>query len=69
MHVLQPKHTKLKQEEIKKLLEKYNISANQLQKIKVTDPALPNGCIPGDVLKIERKIGEKIEVYYRMVVP
>ena len=39
MHILQPKHTKMKAEEVKDLLEKYNISLSQLPKIKSTDPA------------------------------
>ena len=39
MHVLQPKHTKLKAEEVDKLLLDLNISLTQLPKIKITDPA------------------------------
>lgn len=69
MHVLQPKHIKLKPEEVKKILEKYNISLSQLPKIRVDDPALPQGCVPGDVIKIEREENEKIQSYYRVVVP
>jgi DNA-directed RNA polymerase subunit H len=68
MHILQPKHTKLKPDEVKKLLDKYNISLSQLPKIRVDDPALPEGCTPGDVFKIERKEGDKLIVYYRVVV-
>jgi DNA-directed RNA polymerase subunit H (RpoH/RPB5) len=67
MHVLQPKHTKLKPEEVKKLLEKYNLSVSQLPKIKLSDPAVPEGCENGDVLKIERKEEDKVHVYYRAV--
>lgn len=67
MHVLQPKHTKLKSDEVKSLLEKYNISLAQLPKIKHTDPALPEGFTAGEVIKIERKEGDKINVYYRVV--
>jgi DNA-directed RNA polymerase subunit H (RpoH/RPB5) len=67
MHVLQPKHTKLKPEEVKKLLEKYNLSVSQLPKIKLSDPAVPEGCESGNVLKIERKEEDKIYVYYRAV--
>lgn len=67
MHTLQPKHAKLKQEEVKELLEKYNISLSQLPKIKSTDPAAPEGCIAGEVLKIERKDEDQINVYYRVV--
>ena len=69
MHTLQPKHIKLKQEEIKKLLEKYNISKSQLPKIRVDDPALPEGSIAGDVIKLERIEDNKVNSYYRMVVP
>ncbi len=67
MHILQPKHTKLKPEEVKKLIEKYNLSISQLPKIKLTDPTVPEGGIIGDILKIERKDEDKINVYYRVV--
>jgi len=67
MHILQPKHTKLKEDEIKKLLDKYNISISQLPKIKFNDPSVPEGCEKGEILKIERKDGEKIHLYYRVV--
>ena len=68
MHVLQPKHVKLKSEEVKKLIEKYNISLSQLPKIRKTDPVLPEGTNIGDVFKIERFEGGKSVVYYRVVV-
>ena len=68
MHVLQPKHTVLKKEEVTKLLEKFNISLAQLPKIKITDPALPEKAGIGDVLKIERKDEDQIHEYYRVVV-
>lgn len=67
MHILQPKHTKLKPEEVKKLLDKFNITLLQLPKIKSNDPAIPEGCVKGDVVKIERKEDDKIYVYYRVV--
>lgn len=67
MHVLQPKHTKLKQEEVDKLLLKLNISLTQLPKIKITDPGLPEGSEIGDVIKIERLTDSKIITYYRVV--
>lgn len=67
MHILQPKHTKLKQNEVKDLLEKYNISVSQLPKVKSTDPSIPEGLVRGEVLKIERKDGDKINVYFRVV--
>jgi len=67
MHILQPKHTKLKAIEVKNLVEKYHIAISQLPKIKQTDQAVPEGAIKGDVLKIERKEEDKINVYYRVV--
>ena len=67
MHILQSKHVKLKSEEVKALLEKYNISLTQLPKIKSDDPALPVGCQPGDAIKIERKEDDRVRVYYRVV--
>ncbi|MAG27561.1 DNA-directed RNA polymerase subunit H [Candidatus Pacearchaeota archaeon] len=68
MHILQPKHTKLKLDEVTKLLEKYNTSLAQLPKIKEGDAGLPEGVVKGDVVKIERKDGDKINMYYRVVV-
>ena len=68
MHALQPKHTKLKPEEVKKILEKYNMTVSQLPKIKNSDSGVPEDCQTGDVLKIERKEEEKIITYYRVVV-
>jgi len=68
MHVLQPKHSKLKSEEVTKLLEKYNISLTQLPKIKFNDPGLPENCEVGNVIKIERKEKGKIIEYFRVVV-
>ncbi len=68
MHILQPKHTKLKEKEVEELFSKYNISFSQLPKIKITDPALPDGCSVGDVIKIERKDEQGTYVYFRAVV-
>ena len=68
MHVLQPKHTKLKAEEVDKLLSDLNISLAQLPKIKITDPALPEGCEISDVIKIEFADEDEVKhVYYRVV--
>ena len=69
MHTLQPKHTKLKPDEVKKLLIKYNISLSQLPKLRIDDPAIPEGSNIGDVFKIERKDGDKILNYFRVIVP
>lgn len=67
MHILKPKHIKLKPEEVKKIVDKYNVSVSQLPKIRRDDPTIPEGCVPGDVLKIERKNEDEINVYYRVV--
>ena len=67
MHILQPKHRKLKEEETKILCDKYNISISQLPKIKFTDASVPENCDVGDILKIERKVDDKIKIYYRVV--
>ena len=55
MHVLQPKHIKLKPEEVDKLLSKLNISLAQLPKIKITDPLLPEDCDISNGIMIERE--------------
>jgi len=68
MHILQPKHIKLNQEEIKKLLQELNVSLSQLPKIKAEDKALPKECKIGDIIKIERAFGENKINYYRVVV-
>jgi len=68
MHALQPKHNKLKSDEIKQLLEKYNVSVSQLPKIRSDDPNLPQGCQTGDVVKIERVFRDKSRIYFRVVV-
>lgn len=68
MHILQPKHLKLPEKEAQELLLKLNISKAQIPKILATDPALPQGCLVGDIIKIERKEGDKVYPYYRVVV-
>lgn len=68
MHILQPKHVKLKPEEVKKLLEKYNISISQLPMIKVSDSALRGECVRGDVVRIERREGDKTITVFRVVI-
>lgn len=67
MHILQPKHTKLSTNEVEKLLTELNISLAQLPKIKIIDPALPEGCEISDVVKIERVVEGKKTFYYRVV--
>ena len=68
MHILQPKHTKLSEKEMEELLSKLNISKAQLPKILLTDPALPPGCQIGDIVKIERKEEDKVNLYYRVII-
>jgi len=68
MHILQPKHIKLSEEQAQEVLDKLNISKNQLPKILSSDAALPEGCIVGDVIRIERKDGDEMNLYFRVVV-
>lgn len=68
MHVLAPKHTKLSPEEAAKVLDKFNIALAQLPKISKKDPAIPQDCVTGDVVKIERENSGTKEVYYRVVI-
>ncbi len=69
-HKLVPKHIIMKENEIKDLTTKYNVSLKQLPKISRNDPVIVNlGAKPKDVIKIIRKsttAGES--VYYRAVV-
>jgi DNA-directed RNA polymerase subunit H (RpoH/RPB5) len=67
-HILQPKHTKLSEKEAEELLRKINVSRAQIPKILMNDPALPEGCEVGNLIKIERRNEEKTSVYYRVVV-
>jgi DNA-directed RNA polymerase subunit H (RpoH/RPB5) len=68
MHILQPKHTKLKDSEKEEILKKFNVSLTQLPKINITDVNLPEGCEISDIIKIERVSldGSKSE-YFRVV--
>jgi len=64
MHILVPKHIILSQKEEEELLKVLNISKSQLPKIIIDDPALPEGVVVGNIVKILRKDG----VYYRVVI-
>lgn len=68
MHILQSKHSKLNEKQAEELLKKLNISKAQLPKILSSDPGLPENCQIGDIIKIERKQGGKINLYYRVIV-
>ena len=67
MHILQSKHSKLNEKESAELLASLNISKSQLPKILSTDPALPEGCFTGNIIKIERKEEENTFIFYRVV--
>ena len=64
MHILQPKHEKMSETEVEKLVAKLNIALSQLPKISKKDAALPEGCETGNVIKISRPG----EIYYRVVI-
>lgn len=68
MHILQPKHIKISEKESEELLAKLNISKVQLPKILLNDSALPENCSVGDIIKIERKEGKGVNLYFRVVV-
>jgi DNA-directed RNA polymerase subunit H len=69
-HELIPKHEIMVEDELKSVLNKYQIEKEQLPKLKVSDPiALEIGASVGDVVKIMRNsqtAGEAI--YYRLVI-
>jgi len=60
----------MKEEEVKKLLERYGITKKQLPKILTTDPVVKAlGAKVGDVIEIERKSPVAgVTKYYRVVV-
>ena len=69
MHILQSKHVKINEKESEEILNKLNVSKAQLPKILSSDPALPEGCEIGDIIKIERKdVDGKVNPYFRVVV-
>ena len=67
MHVLQPKHSKLREEEARLILKKFNITKSQLPKMDKADPALSSmkDLASGNIIKIERK--DCKNSYYRVV--
>jgi DNA-directed RNA polymerase subunit H (RpoH/RPB5) len=68
MHILQPKHIKLKPAEVEKLTSELNVSLSQLPKIRINDPGLPPECELGDVIKIEVDDEGEKSVSYRVIV-
>ncbi|HIH15191.1 MAG: DNA-directed RNA polymerase subunit H [archaeon GW2011_AR17] len=69
-HILVPKHSKMSMEEANALLEKLNISINQLPKILKSDPAIHNlNAEVGDIILIERNSPTSGKAnYYRAVI-
>ena len=68
-HELVPEHTLLDAEAVEEVLQEYNVSKTNLPKIKRSDPALPDGAEPGDVVRIERDSRTTDRaVVYRLVV-
>jgi DNA-directed RNA polymerase subunit H len=66
-HALIPKHEIMKEEEVDELLKNYNITKENLPKIKIYDPAISHlNPKVGDVIRIYRQ-DEKV-FYYRVVV-
>ena len=54
-HVLIPKHKKLSEKEKKELLERYDVTLNELPSIMKSDPALIDMDVEvGDIIMIER---------------
>jgi DNA-directed RNA polymerase subunit H (RpoH/RPB5) len=68
MHILQPKHIKLKPAEVEKLTSELNVSLSQLPKIRINDPGLPPDCELSDLIKIEINEEDEKHVQYRVVV-
>ena len=68
-HKLVPDHELLDEEEVEEVLEEYDVKKVNLPKIKRTDPALPDGAEPGDVIEITRDSRTTdTAVVYRLVI-
>ncbi len=69
-HELVPKHSLLKPEEARQVLERYHIRPFQLPYIKASDPAARAvGAKPGDIIRVVRKSSTAGESdFYRYVV-
>lgn len=64
-HKLVPKHEKLSEKAKKEVLDKYNLTLQDLPKILKNDPALQNLDVKvGDVIKITRKSATSGETHY-----
>jgi DNA-directed RNA polymerase subunit H (RpoH/RPB5) len=69
-HVLMYTHKKLSKKDKEELLEKYNITEQQLPSIKITDAAVQEfGAELGDVIQITRPSKTAgMTVFYRVVI-
>ncbi|MGM0605030.1 MAG: DNA-directed RNA polymerase subunit H [Halobacteriota archaeon] len=69
-HELVPEHILLDDDSaVEQVLEEYNIKKTDLPKIKRSDPALPDGAEPGDVIKIVRDSRTTdTAIVYRLVI-
>lgn len=69
-HILVPKHAKASEKEIKDVLDKFQITASQLPRILVSDPAIQHLDVKeDDVVKITRPSPTAGETtFYRRVV-
>jgi len=69
-HELVPEHIILKENEIKEVLEKFNIKPENLPKILLSDPVVKAiNAKEGNILKIVRKSKTAgISIYYRIVI-
>jgi DNA-directed RNA polymerase I, II, and III subunit RPABC1 len=70
-HILVPVFKRLSDEDVKTLIEQYNLKRTDLPKILLTDPmAIYLAAVIGDVIEITRKSKTSGEhKYYRVVVP
>jgi len=65
-HFLVPKHEIVKEDEAEKILSKFNVTRDQLPRIRQYDPAIADlDAKEGDIIKIHRN---DEEIYYRIVV-
>lgn len=68
-HFLIPKHELLKEDEQKKVLEKYGITKDQLPKIRSDDPAIQHLEVKkGDIIRITRKENHIENIYFRVAI-
>ena len=68
-HELVPEHEVLEEDVLDGVLDEYDIDRTDLPKIKRSDPALPDGAQPGDVVKVTRDSRTTDRaIVYRLVV-